>query len=644
MLIARLAELSQEDRERLMRRSRQQMDAILPSVRAVMDDVRARGDDALHDYTLRFDHVQLDALEVAPEEIEQAPAQVAPELLMALKQAVANIRTFHERHLQREGKVETQPGVTVWRVWRPIERVGLYIPGGKATYPSSVLMSALPARIAGCRDIILCSPPRADGSLSPALLAAASLAGVQRIFKLGGVQAIAAMAYGTQSVPRVYKIFGAGSAYVAAAKLLAFGEVDIDLPAGPSEVLVLADENANPRFVAADLLAQAEHAEDSACLLVTTSHALAEQVAAEVERLTEPLETRDKIRASLERFGALLLVESLEEGAAFVNSYAPEHLEIITSDDHGILGSIQNAGSIFLGNWSPEPAGDYASGSNHTLPTGGYARMFSPLSVESFGRKVQVQELTRDGLALLRGTVETLATAEGLPAHRQSISVRFEEGVEMHLPALAQYAPAVDLLAAPTARRAVVERATAETDVQITLDLDGDGHTNLQTPVPFLNHLLNAFARHGRFDLKVEARGDTEIDDHHTVEDIGIVLGQALQGALKDKRGIARFGSAHAPMDEALARAALDISGRPFLVYEAPGIAPWVGRFDTALAEEFWRAFVTHAAITLHLDLLRGRNAHHALEALFKSAGLALNAATRIVAPDGSIPSTKEAL
>ncbi len=654
MLISHLADLPKADLERLLRRSRQQMESILPSVRAVMDDVRARGDAALRDYTLRFDHVQLDALEVSPEEIAQAPAQIAPELLTALKEAAANIRTFHERQLQRESKVDTQPGVTVWRVWRPIERVGLYIPGGKATYPSSVLMSALPARIAGCREIILCSPPRPDGTLSPALLAAAELAGVQCIFKLGGVQAIAAMTYGTESVPRVFKIFGAGSAYVAAAKLAAFGEVDIDLPAGPSEVLILADETANPRFVAADLLAQAEHAEDSACLLVTTSRALAEQVAAEVERLTEPLETRDKIRASLERFGALLLVENLEEGAAFVNSYAPEHLEIITADDHRVLGSIQNAGSIFLGNWSPEPAGDYASGSNHTLPTGGYARMFSPLSVESYGRKVQVQELTRDGLARLRSTVETLALAEGLPAHRQSISIRFEEGAEalarlrpmqtVPLQQQALYTASDEPLVVPHARRAMVERATAETDVQITLDLDGDGHTAIQTPVPFLNHLLNAFARHGRFDLKIEARGDVEIDDHHTVEDIGIVLGQALQSALSDKRGIARFGSAHAPMDEALARAALDTSGRPFLAYEVSGVAPWVGRFDTALVEEFWRAFVTHSAITLHLDLLRGRNAHHALEALFKSAGLALHMATRIVAPNGAVPSTKEVL
>ncbi len=656
MLIARLADLPRADYERLMRRSQQQIEALFPNVRAVMDDVRARGDAALRDYTQRFDHVQLDALAVSPEEIAQAPRQVAPELLLALKEAAANIRAFHERHLQREGKVETQPGVTVWRVWRPIERVGIYIPGGKATYPSSVLMSALPARIAGCREILLCSPPRPDGSLSPALLTAAHLAGVERIFKLGGVQAIAAMAYGTESVPRVFKIFGAGSAYVAAAKLLAFGEVDIDLPAGPSEVLILADETANPRFVAADLLAQAEHAEDSACLLVTTSRPLAEQVAAEVERLTEPLETREKIRASLERFGALLLVESLEEGITFVNSYAPEHLEIITADDHRVLMAIQNAGSIFLGNWSPEPAGDYASGSNHTLPTGGYARMFAPLAVESFGRKLQVQELTRDGLARLRSTVETLAMAEGLPAHRQSISVRFEEGAEaptqpthahpirLQFPPQAQYVPTADPLAAAPARRAIVGRVTAETRVQITLDLDGDGHHDIHTPVPFLNHLLNAFARHGRFDLTVEARGDTEIDDHHTVEDIGIVLGQALQSALRDKRGIARFGSAYAPMDEALARAALDISGRPFLVYEAPGVAPWVGHFDTALVEEFWRAFATHAAITFHLDLLRGRNAHHALEALFKSAGLALYAATRIIAPGGAVPSTKEVL
>jgi histidinol dehydrogenase len=427
MLIAPLKTLPPADRKRLLRRSQQDMEAIAPGVRAIIDEVRARGDAALREYTLRFDHVQLERLEVTPDEIAQARAQLAPELLEALQHAARTITAFHERQLQPEAQVETEPGVCVWRVWRPIERVGLYIPGGKATYPSSILMSALPARIAGCREVVLCTPPRPDGTLAPIVLAAAELAGVQRVFKLGGVQAIAAMAYGTESVPRVYKLFGPGNAYVATAKMLAFGQVDIDMPAGPSEVLILADETANPRFVAADLLAQAEHGEDSACVLVTTSRALAEQVAAEVERQTEPLPTRSYIRASLQRYGALLVVESLDEGIAFVNTYAPEHLEIMTGDDQRVLNGIQHAGSIFLGAWSPVPTGDYASGSNHILPTGRYARFFAPLSVESFGRKVQVQQLAPGGLAGLRGAIETLALAEGLPAHKHAISIRFEE-------------------------------------------------------------------------------------------------------------------------------------------------------------------------------------------------------------------------
>ncbi len=427
MLLIRLNDLSQTDHERLLRRSQQDMEAIAPSVRAIIDDVRARGDAALRDYTLRFDHVQLERLEVTPEEIAQAREQLAPELIEALQHAARTITAFHERQLQPEAPVETEPGVCVWRVWRPIERVGLYIPGGKATYPSSILMSALPARIAGCREVVLCTPPRPDGTLAPIVLAAAELAGVQRVFKLGGVQAIAAMAYGTESVPRVYKLFGPGNAYVATAKMLAFGQVDIDMPAGPSEVLILADESANPRFVAADLLAQAEHGEDSACVLVTTSQTLAEQVSLEVDRQTEPLPTRSYIRASLERYGALLVVETLDEGIAFVNTYAPEHLEIMTGDDQHVLAGIQHAGSIFLGTWSPVPTGDYASGSNHILPTGRYARFFAPLSVESFGRKVQVQQLAPNGLSGLRGTIETLALAEGLPAHKHAISIRFEE-------------------------------------------------------------------------------------------------------------------------------------------------------------------------------------------------------------------------
>ncbi|HEX6777959.1 MAG TPA: histidinol dehydrogenase [Ktedonobacterales bacterium] len=427
MLIAPLKSLPPADRERLLRRSQQDMEAIAPAVRAIMDDVRARGDAALRDYTLRFDRVQLERLEVTQEEMAWASAQLAPELLEALQHAARTISVFHQRQLQPEEPVETEPGVCVWRVWRPIERVGLYIPGGKATYPSSVLMSAIPARIAGCREIILCTPPRPDGSLSPIVLAAAQLAGVQRVFKLGGVQAIAAMAYATESMPRVFKILGPGNAYVTTAKMLAFGQVDIDMPAGPSEVMILADDSADPRLVAADLMAQAEHAEDSACVLVTTSRALAEQVNSEVERQSKPLPTCKTIRASLERYGGLLLVESLEEGIAFVNEYAPEHLEIITGDDQRVLSGIQNAGSIFLGAWAPVPTGDYASGSNHILPTGRYARFFAPLSVESFGRKVQVQQLTRDGLANLRPAIETLAQAEGLPAHRHAITIRFEE-------------------------------------------------------------------------------------------------------------------------------------------------------------------------------------------------------------------------
>src|SRR5579885_3477505 len=261
MLIAPLKELPAADRERLLRRSQQDMEAIAPAVRAIMDDVRSRGDAALRDYTLRFDRVRLDNLEVTQEELAQARAALAPDLLEALQHAARTISAFHQRQLQPEEQVETEPGVCVWRVWRPIERVGLYIPGGKATYPSSVLMSAIPARIAGCREIILCTPPRPDGSLAPIVLVAAQLAGVQRVFKLGGVQAIAAMAYGTESVPRVYKILGPGNAYVATAKMQVFGQVDIDSPAGPSEVLILADGTVDPRWVAADLMAQAEHAE-----------------------------------------------------------------------------------------------------------------------------------------------------------------------------------------------------------------------------------------------------------------------------------------------------------------------------------------------------------------------------------------------
>jgi len=430
--ITRLADLAAADRARILRRAQGTFADVLPIVEGVLDAVAARGDAALRELTAQFDGAALTDLRVSEEEFAAARAGADPVLLDALAHAARNITAFHSKQVPPEDVVAPQAGVRLWRVWRPITRVGLYIPGGKAAYPSSVLMNVIPARIAGCREIVLCTPPNRQGQVSPTILVAADLLGVRQVFKLGGSQAIAAMAYGTESVPRVAKLFGAGNRWVTAAKLVAAsrGLAAIDLPAGPTELLLIADETAPPAFLAADMIAQAEHAEDSASVLLTTSEPLAHAVRDELTRQLGALPTRAMVVDSLQRYGLIALVASLAEAIAFANEYAPEHLGIMTRDPAAVLDGIVNAGSIFLGPWSAQPAGDYAAGTNHVLPTGGFGAMYGPLSVESFGRKLQVQELTRAGLAGLRSTVGTLATSEGLPGHRAAVEARFESPSE----------------------------------------------------------------------------------------------------------------------------------------------------------------------------------------------------------------------
>ncbi len=424
--IDRLSALDPEDRSRLLHRAGTLPDEVALVVREIIQEVRAGGDEALREYTRRFDGATLERLEVTPEEYADALRVVEPGVLRALQVALDNIERFHRSHLQPQPVVETQPGVRVWREWRPIERVGVYVPGGRTLYPSSVLMNAVAARVAGCPEVIVCSPPDRNGLIPAPTLAAASLAGVHRFFKLGGAQAIAAMAYGTESVPRTLKLFGAGNPYVTAAKLLVFGDVSIDAPAGPSEILVIADEGQAPALLAADLLAQAEHAPDSAVVLVTPSVTLAEGVAAEVGRQLETLPLGERAAAALASYGRILVADTLKECIEFSNSYAPEHLEIATAEPEQVLPLITNAGSVFLGPYAPVAGGDYATGTNHVLPTGGSAKSFGPLSVESFGRWIQVQSVSREGLLGLRETVVALAEAEGLQGHARSIDIRFE--------------------------------------------------------------------------------------------------------------------------------------------------------------------------------------------------------------------------
>ena len=393
-------------------------------VQAVLDRIKAEGDAAVKDYERQFDHVELASLAVTEAEFQAAEAQVGPELKSALELAHANIARFHEAQRYAGIELETAPGVRCWQRSVPIEKVGLYIPGGTAPLFSTVLMLATPARIAGCREIVLCTPPRPDGTVNPAILVAARIAGVSRVFKAGGVQAIGAMAYGTESVPKVYKIFGPGNQFVQCAKqLVSLADVAIDLPAGPSEVEVIADATANPVFVAADLLSQAEHGVDSQVLLVTTSEQLLRDVQAEVDRQLQVLPRKEIAAAALDH-SRLVLVATMDEALAISNRYAPEHLIIETADAEALAAQVTNAGSVFIGHLTPESAGDYASGTNHTLPTNGYATAYSGVNLDAFCRKITYQHITPEGLQSIGQAVELMAAAEQLDAHRNAMAVR----------------------------------------------------------------------------------------------------------------------------------------------------------------------------------------------------------------------------
>jgi histidinol dehydrogenase len=396
------------------------------TVASVLADVRQRGDEAVKGYELKFDHVDLPTLEVTKGEIAEAEELVSKELKDAIQLAHANIKVFHESQRFRSKKVETMPGVTCWQKSVPIEKVGLYIPGGTAPLFSTVLMLATPAKIAGCKEIVLCTPPNREGKVNPAILVAAKIAGVSKIFKAGGVQAIGAMAYGTESIPKVYKIFGPGNQYVMAAKQqVSIHDVGIDMPAGPSEVCVIADDTANAEFVAADLLSQAEHGVDSQVFLITTSNKFIDEVQKELDRQLEALPRKEIAQKALEN-SMLVLVSDLREAIDLSNTYAPEHLVIQTEDYEDVASKVINAGSVFLGQYACESAGDYASGTNHTLPTHGYATTYNGVNLDSYCRKVTFQHLSEEGVRQIGHAVELMAKAEQLDAHKNAMTVRIK--------------------------------------------------------------------------------------------------------------------------------------------------------------------------------------------------------------------------
>lgn len=397
------------------------------AVKAILVDVKERGDAALREYTERFDRVALQDFRVSEAEFTEASALVSPEVKQALVEAAVNIRDFHERQVRQSWFSTKESGTILGQIIRPLKRAGLYVPGGTAAYPSSVLMNAIPAKIAGVPEVVITTPPGADGKVNPAILVAAQIAGVTEIYKVGGAQAIAALTYGTEQIKPVDKIVGPGNIFVALAKREVFGLVSIDMVAGPSEIAVLADDTANPRYVAADLLSQAEHDPMSAAVLVTTSSALADSVAQEVERQLADLPRKSIAEASIQNHGAIILVENVDEGFAVINTIAPEHLEIMIAEPFEHLGKVENAGAIFLGPYSSEPVGDYFAGSNHVIPTNGTARFSSPLSVDDFIKKSSVVSYSKQDLLANGHKIVALAEQEGLAAHGRAISERLQD-------------------------------------------------------------------------------------------------------------------------------------------------------------------------------------------------------------------------
>ncbi len=411
---------------KLEERNRSTNNDVTAVVTEIIDNVRQNGDKAVREYTIKFDGKAPECFEVSKDEIDSSIAQCDPKFIETLKKAAENIRDFHERQKQQSWLTTKDNGVIMGQRIRGLARVGLYVPGGTAAYPSSVLMNAIPAKIAGVKEIIMVTPPMKDGKPNPDIMAAAAVAGVDRVFLMGGAQAIAALAYGTESVPKVDKIVGPGNIFVATAKKLLYGNVDIDMIAGPSEILVLADESANPKFLAADLMSQAEHDRLASAIMVTTSGKLAEETVSQIERQVQMLSRKDIIEESLTNYGVIIVCDTMDKAVEMANELAPEHLEVCCNNPLEYIGKLDNAGSVFLGNYSPEPLGDYFAGPNHVLPTSGTARFFSPLSVDSFVKKSSFIYYTENALEKDKDDIIRFARTEGLTAHANSIEVRFE--------------------------------------------------------------------------------------------------------------------------------------------------------------------------------------------------------------------------
>ena len=551
---------------------------------------------------------------VKQSEILKSESLVSDHLKQSILNSAANIKLVCENDKKglSSTPIETTKGIQVWKEFRSIDSVGIYVPGGSAPLISSLLMQLIPAQVAGCKNIIVCTPPNKSGEISPEILWIAKVYGVKEIYKVGGAQAILAMAYGTTIVPKVNKIFGPGNAYVNAAKKLCSSDVAIDLPAGPSEVMIVSNDIEKASIAAADALSQLEHDPDSRAFIISSNLKILQKIKTSVNEQMQQLSRQSVLKQSIENL-LLIKAKSFKDTLVLINDCAPEHLILLDDDYSKYLVEVNNAGSIFCGALSPESFGDYSSGTNHVLPTNGQAKVHSGLGVKDFGKQISVQTASSEGFENLKNTVITMAQAESLDAHEQAVKIRQSNANQK-----------------ASSRSYTEIRKTNETSIYLNLNIDGTGNYNINTGLKYLDHLLEQFSKHGSFDLYLTCLGDLEIDEHHTIEDIAIALGSAINTSLGDRVGISRYASSEIlVMDEVKSSISIDLSSRRFLKFQCSQLRDYVGDFPTEMFEHFFVSLINSAAMTCHIDTT-GKNSHHLLEATFKTFARCLKKAVVI--------------
>jgi len=550
----------------------------------------------------------LRSLKCTPQDFKDIQNALSDKQKIAIYEAIKNITYVSKNNFSALVKpVEPLSGIQIWERKVPIESVGLYVPGGSAPLVSSLIMQAVPALIAGCNHIVICTPPLANGKVHPAILWTAKQLGIKEIFKIGGAQAILAMANGYLGIPKVNKIFGPGNAYVAAAKSYVAHTTAIDMQAGPSEVMVVTNKIKNVDLAASDILSQLEHGEDSKACAISSSKQVLEKIRDLINEKAKSLPRSAVVKKSIPNI-ALIKAKSKKEILEIINTYAPEHLVLLDEDYVTYINDINNAGSVFCGPQSPVAFGDYASGSNHVLPTDGWAKSMSGLNVDAFMKKISYQSANSNGFNALAYSVITLSNLEGLEAHKRSVEDRI--GTENI-----------------SSDNGFVIRETKETSIYCTINANGSGLYEIDTGINFLDHMLEQLARNASFDIYLKCKGDVAIDTHHTIEDVAIVLGQALNKSLGNRDGISRYADVSLVMDECKANAAIDLCSRTNLILKLPKMLPYVGDFPTEMLSHFVDTFVKNAQFTCHIKLT-GSNTHHIIETTFKVLGQALKQST----------------